>query len=131
MNKIPIVKIRKQGLAENVYTSGDNVWSASNLIQWCKEKKYPIFDLPLAGIDLSYIPWSNLNSVKNIASHFKRVQSANLEYPVILDDYGYIADGWHRIVKALVEGKRTIKAIRIQDMPEPDSINDNNKNDQK
>lgn len=129
MNKIPIVKIRKQGLAENVYTSGDNVWSASNLIQWCKEKKYPIFDLPLAGIDLSYIPWSNLNSVKNIASHFKRVQSANLEYPVILDDYGYIADGWYRIVKALVEGKRTIKAIRIQDMPEPDSINDNNKND--
>lgn len=129
MSKIPIVKIPKQGLAENTYKSGNDTWAASNLVQWCKEKKYPVFDLPLAGIDLSYIPWSNLNSVKNIASHFKRVQSANLEYPVILDDYGYIADGWHRIVKALVEGKRTIKAIRIQDMPEPDSINDNNKND--
>lgn len=129
MNKIPIVKIRKQGLAENIYTSGNNTWSASNLVQWCKEKKYPVFDLPLAGIDLSYIPWSNLTSVKTVASHFKRVQLANLEYPVILDDCGYIADGWHRIVKALVEGKRTIKAIRIQDMPEPDSINDNNKND--
>ena len=129
MNKIPIVKIRKQGLAENIYTSGNNTWSASNLVQWCKEKKYPVFDLPLAGIDLSYIPWSNLTSVKTVASHFKRVQLANLEYPVILDDCGYIADGWHRIVKALIEGKRTIKAIRIQDMPEPDSINDNNKND--
>lgn len=126
MNNPPIVELQTQDLAENTYRSDNNIWSASNLIQWCKEKEYPIFDLPLAGIDLSYSPWTSLSNVKQIANHFKRVQSANLDYPVILDDYGYIADGWHRIVKALVDGKSTIKAIRIQEMPQPDGVENDN-----
>lgn len=126
MNNPPIVELQTQGLAENIYRSDNNVWSASNLIQWCKEKEYPTFDLPLAGIDLSYSPWTSLSNVKQIANHFKRVQSANLDYPVILDDHGYIADGWHRIVKALVDGKSTIKAIRIQEMPQPDGVENDN-----
>ena len=126
MNNQPIVELQTQGLAENIYRSDNNIWSASNLIQWCKEKEYPTFDLPLAGIDLSYSPWTSLSNVKQIANHFKRVQSANLDYPVILDDHGYIADGWYRIVKALVYGKSTIKAIRIQEMPQPDGVENNN-----
>ena len=126
MNNPPIVELQTQGLAENIYTSDGNIWSASNLVQWCKEKEYPVFDLPLAGIDLSYSPWTSLSNVKQIANHFKRVQSANLDYPVIIDDHGYIADGWHRIVKALVDGKSTIKAIRIQEMPQPDGVENNN-----
>lgn len=126
MNNPPIVELQTQGLAENIYRSSNNIWSASNLIQWCKEKEYPTFDLPLAGIDLSYSPWTSLSNVKQIANHFKRVQSANLDYPVILDDHGYIADGWHRIVKALVDGKSTIKAIRIQEMPQPDGVENDN-----
>lgn len=126
MNNPPIVELQTQGLAENTYRSDNNIWSASNLIQWCKEKEYPIFDLPLAGIDLSYSPWTSLSNVKQIANHFKRVQLANLDYSVILDDHGYIADGWHRIVKALVDGKSTIKAIRIQEMPQPDGVENDN-----
>lgn len=126
MNNPPIVELQTQGLAENTYRSDNNIWSASNLIQWCKEKEYPIFDLPLAGIDLSYSPRTSLSNVKQIANHFKRVQLANLDYPVILDDHGYIADGWHRIVKALVDGKSTIKAIRIQEMPQPDGVENDN-----
>lgn len=126
MNNPPIVELQIQGLAENTYRSDNNIWSASNLIQWCKEKEYTIFDLPLAGIDLSYSPWTSLSNVKQIANHFKRVQLANLDYPVILDDHGYIADGWHRIVKALVDGKSTIKAIRIQEMPQPDGVENDN-----
>lgn len=126
MNNPPIVKLQTQGLAENIYTSNGNTWSAPNLVQWCNEKEYPIFDLPLAGIDLSYSPWSNLSNVKQIANHFKRVQLADLDYPIILDDHGYIADGWHRVIKALIEGKNTIKAIRIQEMPQPDGIDNTN-----
>lgn len=126
MNNPPIVELQTQGLAENTYRSDNNIWSASNLIQWCKEKEYTIFDLPLAGIDLSYSPWTSLSNVKQIANHFKRVQLANLDYPVILDDHDYIADGWHRIVKALVDGKSTIKAIRIQEMPQPDGVENDN-----
>lgn len=44
----------------------------------------------------------------------------NKKLPIILDDLGYITDGWHRVAKAILEGKETIKAVRIQNMPAPD-----------
>lgn len=127
MQKLPKVKFYKQGLAENRYHSNGKVWAAANLIQWCKEKKYPVFDLPLAGIDLSYLPWNDLSNVKRVAWHFRRALNANLSYPVILDERGYIADGWHRVLKALLLNKRSIKAIRIQEMPLPDGYENDEK----
>lgn len=118
--KFPKVELHNQGLAENNYVSDGKIYAASHLVQWCKEKKYPIFDLPLAGIDLNYSPWNDLDNAKNIAIHVKRINKTDLNYPVIIDDRGYIADGWHRVIKALSLGMRSIKAIRIQEMPRPD-----------
>jgi len=34
-----------------------------------------------------------------------------------LDPDGFIMDGWHRVVKALVEGRQTIKAVRFETLP--------------
>jgi len=39
-----------------------------------------------------------------------------------LTELGFVADGWHRIVKALATGKTIIKAYRLQRMPDPDEI---------
>lgn len=126
--KLPRVKLLSQGLAENNYVSDGKIYAASHLVQWCKEKKYPVFDLPLAGIDLTYLPWNDLDNVKQIATHIKQINDTDLNYPVILDDKGYIADGWHRVVKALSLGLRSIKAIRIQEMPRPDGYEEQVKN---
>ena len=52
----------------------------------------------------------------------KRVQDCSLNYPIILDDCGQIADGYHRLCKAILEGRETIKAIRLEEMPAPDRI---------
>ena len=40
---------------------------------------------------------------------------------------GFIADGWHRIAKAILRGDETIKCVRLKTMPEPDSIEDGSK----
>ena len=50
--------------------------------------------------------------------HLKRVNDTNLDYPVILDDEGVICDGWHRVAKAYLEGRPTVKAIRLLEMPD-------------
>ncbi len=33
-------------------------------------------------------------------------------------------DGGHRLCKALLEGRRTIRAVRFDVMPEPDEVSD-------
>ncbi len=48
---------------------------------------------------------------------------ADLAYPIILDPYGRIMDGMHRVVKALTEGRKTILAYRLSELPPPHHIN--------
>ena len=43
-----------------------------------------------------------------------------LKYPILIDHLGRICDGYHRIVKAIIENKTEIDATRIEEMPRPD-----------
>ena len=52
----------------------------------------------------------------------KRVQETDLDHPLILDEEGFIMDGWHRVAKALLEGRETIKAVRFETTPAPDYL---------
>lgn len=62
------------------------------------------------------------NQLHSFIFQCKRVNQCSLEYPIILDDVGQIADGYHRLCKAILEGKETIKAIRLLEMPAPDRV---------
>jgi hypothetical protein len=97
-------------LLDYYYDRYDNYYSVARLVEAAKDLE--TFELPLLGIDLSAIIWSGAN-LYQLAIHCKKVNSSDLEIPIILDWYGYIADGRHRVIKALVEGKATIKAKRL------------------
>ena len=43
-------------------------------------------------------------------------------HPIILCSDGRLMDGMHRVCKALNHGHETIKAIRLEELPEPDHI---------
>jgi len=111
---IPVI-----GFDKSSFVEGGNRWEAKTLYDAAEE--LPVFDLPLAGIDLSVMPWS-IKNIQSVAEHFKRVMNADLKYPVLLDNYGYICDGWHRVIKALMMGKTHIQAKRLAEMPMPDEI---------
>lgn len=116
----PKVKIdNNQGLAENRWNINGKYWAAANLVAWCKEKNYPVFKLPLAAVDLSNMPW-NVDSLDEFIWQMKRVEDTDLKYPIILDDFGRICDGYHRVCKAILENKTEIDAVRIEEMPGPD-----------
>ena len=102
----------------------NNVWRAETLYLFAKAKEYPVLDLPLWAIDLSDEPFESRN-LKQFIENVKRVNDCSLEYPIILDDNGQIADGYHRLCKAILEGHETIKAIRLEEMPSPDRIEEN------
>lgn len=91
-------------------------WDVPTLIQFAKEKKYKVIKIPLDGIDLSWNPFDSYDT-NDFIKHVKRVKDTDLKYPILIDDLGTVCDGWHRIVKAIIENKTYINAIRLKEMP--------------
>ena len=71
-----------------------------------------------------YSLYPKIESMHDFVAHMKKVMDADLEYPIILDDEGYVMDGRHRIAKAILEGRDSIKYVRFDETPEPDAIVD-------
>lgn len=61
-------------------------------------------------------------TLREVAKHVGRIQTADLQYPIILNDDGSLMDGGHRICKAFLAGKTTILAVQFESMPEPDDV---------
>lgn len=115
----PLVQVEDGTLADNKYKDGNKVWYVSNLIE--RSKSLPVFEIPLCAIFVGQNIWDgNIDSAIELAKHIKRVNSACLDYPIIMDSEGFVMDGWHRITKALLEGVEKIKAVRFEVTPAAD-----------
>lgn len=117
------VPIGNMTFAESQYNRKDGIWKAQTLYDFAKAKEYPVLDMPLWCIDLSTDAFE-CGSLKDFIFQCKRVNDTSLDYPIILDENGVVADGYHRLCKAILEGKETIKAIRLLEMPAPDKYED-------
>lgn len=124
MKSNPVTKsYKKIDLNTHGYVNYGYRYKVKDLID--ESKKHEVFDLDLSSIDLSVKPWEFCERVQDLADHFLRVKDADLSFPIILDAYGYICDGWHRVMKALISNHKTVKAIRILDFPEGEKIKTN------
>lgn len=113
----PLIEFRDNDPLQDFYYDGDGgYYSVARLIDSTKHLKP--FDAPLAAINLSARSWGD-PSLFDFAFHVKRVMDADLDMPIILDWNGKIADGRHRVIKAIVEGRKTIKAVRMTWKIEP------------
>lgn len=118
MSKPPKVKFREVDPLQDYYRDCDgNMYSVARLLDDTKD--LPVFDVPLAALDLSSCPWDGDN-MHMLAFHLKKCMDADLKHPILLDWNGAIADGRHRVVRALALGNLTIKARRMHWKPEPD-----------
>ena len=64
----------------------------------------------------------NTPTCKAVADHARRIMTADLSHPVILNADGRLMDGGHRIARAWIEGRKTVQAVRFPVTPEPDEI---------
>ena len=109
--------------SSHTYSDGENTWQVSDL--WDAAEGVEPVELPLSDVaDIDQLLdshcWSaGAMTVREILEHGDRVRDADLSYPIILTPDGSIGDGCHRLVKALREGRTTIRAIRLTAMPEP------------
>ena len=97
---------------------GRHHWSVSRLFEL--SKNLPIMEVPLNHLNIWY-KYENL-TLREMVMHINAVNNANLNYPIILDEDGELMDGRHRIMKAILNGHESIKAVRFDENPSPDKI---------
>jgi hypothetical protein len=100
-------------------------WDVDNLIRLTTNLK--AIDIPVNEIqELNEPYWYDLEgdrpTCRSIADHIRLIQATDLAYPIILCPAGRVMDGMHRVVKALLEGRRFLLAYRLSALPEPDYI---------
>lgn len=94
---------------------GNHEWSVARLIELSR-------NLPVQEANINHINvWYKYDTLtlREMVMHMKAVQSADLAYPIILDEDGELMDGRHRIMKALLDGLDTIKIVRFDKNPRP------------
>ncbi|MBL4887882.1 MAG: hypothetical protein JKZ03_05435 [Flavobacteriaceae bacterium] len=96
--------------------NGFYAWDVDILVE--KSKELPQISIPLNAIkELDENFWyqgPDANpTCRSLAEHFRLVNETNLKYPIILSKDGRIMDGMHRVVKALLLGNKTIKAVQF------------------
>lgn len=106
----PFVPIDQQ-----VSRIGGHEWSVARLHQLSKD--LPIMEIPIDHLNV-YEIYEKL-TIREMVMHMKAVNDADLSYPIILDEDGDLMDGRHRIMKTLLLGLPTIKAVRFDENPAP------------
>lgn len=103
---------------EQMCSLGRHSWSVPRLFELARE--LPVMDVPLNHLSL-YYTYEKL-TLREMVMHMKAVNAADLDKPIILDEDGELMDGRHRLMKAMIEGAATIKAVRFDENPSPDSV---------
>jgi hypothetical protein len=102
------------------------VWYTENL--WSAAGSLVPFDVELSAIrELDEDCWFDTGkkpTLREIAGHCQRINAASFEHPIILNDDGALMDGGHRVCKARLEGRETIRAVRFGSMPDPDEVHE-------
>lgn len=107
----------------NVVNGRERKWYTESL--WELAKELMPFDFAVEEFDFNQDVWFHdvhTPTVELVLDHMKRVQEADLQFPIILNKDGVIMDGVHRLCKARLNGLKTVKAVQFLNDPEPDEI---------
>lgn len=99
---------------------GRHSWSVPRLFELARE--LPVMDVPLDHLSL-YYTYDKL-TMREMVTHMQAVNAADLDKPIILDEDGELMDGRHRLMKAMLTGAETIKAVRFDENPSPCQVKD-------
>ncbi|QRZ13300.1 GNAT family N-acetyltransferase [Paracoccus methylovorus] len=125
LDKMRFQMLRKQYHFRTI--QGDlHAWDVHRLIRLSKHLTPKLVRLEdIAELDENwwYEGQENLPTPRALAAHMALVQQTDLAYPILLCADGRLMDGMHRLVKALLDDRTHIQAIRFPVTPEADYIN--------
>ena len=94
---------------------GRNHWSVPRLFEL--SRNLPVMDVVIDHMS-TYFVYEKL-TLREMIGHMKAVEAADLSFPIILDEDGELMDGRHRLMRAIMLGHVTIKAVRFEENPSP------------
>ena len=121
-NRFPKIDIEKFFVSDNTCSYQDKIWDSGTIFKASRDLEP--YDLQLSALNLD-VPFAYASTIATFLYQVKRMQEADLSYPIIQAPDGWIMDGYHRIAKAILEGHTTIKAVRLPVLPDPDRIEQN------
>ena len=92
----------------------DKKYPVATLIDFARDIKVETIDIRL--IDKYYKFIKGEYDIVDFIDEMKRVSECDLKYPILIYR-GFIMDGKHRVAKALLENKKTIKVKFLEDLP--------------
>ena len=105
--------------------SGLDAWDVGRLI--CLSREFPIIDLEVSTIgEVDNVYWFDETApptVRAVVEHLRLIEEVDMAHPIILGPDGRVMDGMHRIARAILEGRTTIRGVRFEHLPEPDYRN--------
>ena len=100
-------------------SDGKNIWAVKDLWRAAEGLTPKVVSVAkLVELNNDRHSWGKIDQ-KEMVQHVKRVMNADMSYPLILSPDGWIADGLHRLTRAMLEGHETISVVRLNEMPEP------------
>jgi hypothetical protein len=103
------------------------IWSVPRL--WELAKKLPVREISIQEF-ASYLDndfWFNNGqqpSTRAVAAHCRKIIDAKLSFPIILDQEGRLMDGMHRLAKAFLMGRTSVRTVQFTTTPPPDRVED-------
>jgi hypothetical protein len=104
---------------------GLDAWDVDSLIR--ESADLPVEEVEVASIhevDTNF--WFEFGpepTVRRIIDQVRLIAEVDPSYPIILGSDGRVMDGMHRVARAILEGRPTIRAVRFVTEPEPDYRN--------
>jgi len=100
-------------------------WDVDRLVEL--SAGFTPIDVPLSEIrELDETFWFDAEgdepTCRRVALHAKLMDETDLRHPIVLSRDGRVMDGMHRVCKALIEGRDTIRAVRFEADPDPDYV---------
>lgn len=114
----PVARSKFEG---HTFSNGTHIWSVSRLIE-LSAHLVPEEVLVDSFGELDSSTWweDDYPTVREVVEHTRRILAADLNYPIIVSAEGMVMDGCHRLAKALLEGRSTIKQVQFAVTPPPD-----------
>ena len=116
----------RQQYHSRIISDQRTIWDVNRLVRL--STSLPVKEVSLSEInELDECFWFGEDNAgatcRQVAEHALLINETDLKYPIILSADGGVMDGMHRVAKALIEGRESIKAVQFELDPEPDYIN--------